>query len=92
MGARIVTSMQKRADRAVFVLASELVGTDRVPAGERLFDLAHDGVGCAVNVLNRDRFEQYADTLGELKAKIASGEIRVPTDDPSCEAFIAALR
>lgn len=92
IGAFILTSMQKRVDRAVFVLSTELIGTGRVKGGYRHFDLANDGVGFAVNSYNKDRLAPYEDMLGDLKARIVSGEIRVPDDDSSCADFIAGLR
>jgi basic membrane protein A len=91
-GERIASSMLKRVDRAIFVLSTELIGTGRVRGGYRLFNLANDGVACAVNAYNKERLAPYEDALGALKARIISGEIRVPADDPSCEAFIAGLK
>jgi len=91
-GALVLTSMLKRVDRAVFALSTELIGRGKVAGGYRLFDLANDGVGYAVNEFNKDRIAPYETALSALKAKIISGELRVPADDVSCADFIAGLK
>lgn len=92
IGRHILSSMLKRVDQAVFLTSEELIKTGKVKGGYRTYDLRANGVGLALNTYNKDRLEPYMDRLDELKARIMAGEIRVPSDDASAEAFIKALK
>lgn len=73
---RILTSMLKRVDVAVFEAIKSFVEGD-LEAGARVFDLSNDGVGYSTSgdFLSADIIAQ----LDELKTKIVDGEIEVPT-------------
>ncbi len=85
IGERIVTSMLKRIDRAVFLLSSDLInGGGRIDGGAIRLGLEEDGVGFVVNNLNREMLEPHLEELELLRAQIISGEILVP-DRPTVE-------
>ncbi len=73
---RILTSMLKRVDVAVFEAISSFVDGE-LEAGVRRFDLANDGVGYATSgdFMTEDVLAQ----LEELRQQIIDGEIEVPT-------------
>lgn len=71
----ILTSMLKRVDVAVFETLKKFVEGEEIPA-ETVFDLASDGVGYSTSGGFVTDIEPQ---LEELKAKIISGEIKVPT-------------
>lgn len=85
IGERIVTSMLKRVDRAIFLLSSDVIGGGgRVPGGPVRLGLQEDGVGFVVNEFNREMMEPYREELELLRAQIIAGEIVVP-DSPTLE-------
>lgn len=88
----IISSMEKRVDRAIFLLAKELVETGTVRGGTRVLSLADGGVDLAVNEANRTRMASCSGRLEALAARIASGEMRVPTDDAQASQFLKELR
>ena len=88
----IVTSMEKRLDRALVLLAGELVATGRVRGGARTLGLAEGCLGLAVNEANRGRLAPYSDMLATLAARVASGGIRVPADGIQAAQFLKELR
>ena len=72
---KVLTSMVKRVDNAVFDIFSE--GADMVP-GVRVMDLAADGVDVAVDDNNRALITpEMQAAVDEARAKIAAGEIEV---------------
>lgn len=73
--ARILTSMLKRVDVAVFETMKAACEGDTA-GGIKVFDLSNDGVGYATS---GGYVDDIAAQLDELKAKIVSGEITVPT-------------
>mgnify|MGYP001166116132 CR=1 FL=1 len=90
--AAIITSMEKRVDRALLLLAQELIGTGTVRGGPRILGLAEGGTGLARNEENRARLAPYSDRIDELVARIASGELRVPEDAVQASRFLKELR
>lgn len=72
---RILTSMLKRVDNAVFEASSAAVG-GTLAGGFLTYDLSTDGVGYSTSGGYLDAF---ADQLAELKAQIIDGTITVPT-------------
>jgi basic membrane protein A len=71
----ILTSMLKRVDTAVYTMVKSVV--EKAPlTGIQTFDLKTDGVGYATSNSLVTPFTAKAD---EFKAKIISGEIKVPT-------------
>ena len=72
----ILTSMIKRVDVAVFETIKAVKGGDK-SGGAKIFDLKNDGVGYATS---GGFVDDIKSKLDEIKAKIVSGEITVPTD------------
>ena len=70
-----LTSMLKRVDNAVFQTAEAVLNGD-LSGGFKTFDLSTDGVGYATS---GGYLDDVVDQLEELKAKVISGEIVVPT-------------
>ncbi len=73
--AHILTSMLKRVDVAVFETAKAVQAGD-LAGGFKVFDLSVDGVGYSTS---GGYLDEFVTQLDELKAKIVSGEIVVPT-------------
>ena len=73
--ARILTSMLKRVDVAVYETMKAACEGDTA-GGIKVFDLSNDGVGYSTS---GGYVDDIAGQLDELKAKIVSGEITVPT-------------
>ncbi|MFM7757071.1 MAG: BMP family protein, partial [Actinomycetota bacterium] len=71
----ILTSMLKRVDVAVFETIKAVVDGD-TSGGIKVFDLSNDGVGYSTS---GGYIDDFVDQLEEIKAKIISGEITVPT-------------
>jgi basic membrane protein A and related proteins len=71
----IITSMLKKVDVAVFDFIKS-VTEDAFKAGEVVYDLKKDGVGYSTTGGQMDDIKAQ---LEEYKAKIVSGEIKVPT-------------
>jgi basic membrane protein A len=71
----ILTSMLKRVDTAVFEFAKAIKEGD-FSGGFKTFNLANDGVGYSTS---GGYLDDVKDQLEELKAKVISGEIVVPT-------------
>lgn len=88
----ILSSMEKRLDRAVLLLAREAVETGTVRSGVRILGLAEGGMGLAVNEANRARLEPYSERLEMLAASVSAGGIRVPADDSQATQFLKDLR
>ena len=72
----IMTSMLKTVDVAVFDFVSSVAG-DKFAAGPTVYDLAKDGVGYSTS---GGMVDDIASKLEDYKAKIISGEIKVPTE------------
>lgn len=86
----ILTSMMKRVDNAVYSTISDLVA-GKFEGGYKVFGLAEDGVGYAINDFNKAMMSDIIAKLDELKGKIIKGEIEVPADKASLESFLAKL-
>ena len=71
----ILTSMLKRVDVAVFETIKAFT-TDKKLSGTTVFDLKADGVGYATS---GGYVDDIVSKLDALKAKVISGEIKVPT-------------
>jgi len=77
-------------DVAVFETIKALVD-GKFTGGYRNFGLAEDGVGYAENDVNRDMIAPYKAKLDELRGKIISGEIVVPTNKAELATFLQKL-
>jgi len=71
----IMTSMLKKVDVAVYDFITS-VNDDKFTAGTTTYDLAKDGVGYATS---GGQVDDIKTQLEDAKAKIISGEIKVPT-------------
>lgn len=74
----VLTSMLKRVDTAVYDTIKSVLDTN-FKGGYREFGVKDNGVGYAENEYNKDLISDIKPKLEELKAKIISGEIKVPT-------------
>ena len=88
----IITSMEKRLDRAILLLSQELIETGTVRGGVRVLGLAKGGLGLASNEANRARLAPYAEKLETFAADVSSGGMRVPADDAQASQFLKELR
>jgi len=70
-----LTSMLKRVDNAVYLTAKAVKDGDK-SGGFKTFDLKSDGVGYATS---GGYLDDVVSQLEDLKAKVISGEIVVPT-------------
>jgi basic membrane protein A len=74
---RVLTSMMKRVDSAVYdIIKSEVDG--KFVAGTRYFGLKDKGVDYAVDDNNAKLIEPYKTKLEEMREKIIKGQIKVP--------------
>ncbi|MCL6431274.1 MAG: BMP family ABC transporter substrate-binding protein [Anaerolineae bacterium] len=86
----ILTSMLKRVDVAVYdTIKSVVQGTFK--GGIGVFGLAEDGVGYAVNDYNKAMIQDITAKLDEIKAKVVSGEIKVPTSNAELSEFLKSI-
>lgn len=92
IGKYILTSMMKRVDQSVFITSKELIENGKVKGGYEVFSLANDGVALAQNDFNKDKLAPYMAQIDDLKAKIVSGDIKVPSDDAGAAAFVKGLK
>lgn len=74
----ILTSMTKRVDVAVYDTIKALIGNS-FKGGYQEFGVKENGVGYAENEYNKNLIGDIKGKLDEIKAKIVSGEIKVPT-------------
>lgn len=74
---RILTSMLKRVDTAVFEAIKDKVNGKFTP-GVRYFGLGDKGVDYSVDENNRDIVSPFQSRLEEMRAKIVKGEVLVP--------------
>lgn len=88
--ARILTSMLKRVDTSVYATIKSLV-EGKWKGGYRVFGLAEDGVGFAMNQYNQGLMKGIAPKLDDLKKKIISGEIQPPVDKKELDEFLKKL-
>ena len=72
----IMTSMLKKVDVAVFDFISQ-VNDGNFTAGSTIYDLEKDGVGYSTS---GGQIDDIVSKLDDYKAKIISGEIKVPTE------------
>lgn len=87
----ILTSMLKRVDVAVYDTIKDYV-EGNFKGGYRVFGLAEDGVGYALNDYNKNMISDITAKLDEIKDKIVKGEIKVPADKKQYEEFVKGLK
>lgn len=74
---RVLTSMLKRVDVAVFETIKDKVA-GRFTAGTRHFGLADKGIDYAVDEHNRTLVEPFQDKLAKVRDAIITGQVKVP--------------
>jgi basic membrane protein A len=84
----IVTSMLKRVDNVVYAIGRELSSGVAIAGGYRTFGLAEGGVGYVSAGLT----PEAVTVLSGLASRVASGDIRVPSDEQSLADFVSVLR
>ena len=88
----VLTSMFKRVDTGVFSTSKTFIDTKKLPGGYITLGLAEDGVGYAVNDLNKANLADVQAKLDELSAKIISGEIKVPDENVDMKEWAKSLK
>lgn len=88
----ILASTLRRPDGAVLGLAKEFFQTGSVKAGPRVLGLGAGAVDLVLGRQSRDRLAPLGPELDALRARIISGELRVPRDEASAGDFAKALR
>ncbi|MBL8066194.1 MAG: BMP family ABC transporter substrate-binding protein [Chthonomonadaceae bacterium] len=89
---RVLTSMIKNVDEALFMTMKD-VKDGKWAAGAVIYDLKSGGVGTSACKFTKDTIgEGKLKMLDDIKAKIVSGEIKVPYDEATYNAFIAGLK
>ena len=86
----ILTSMLKRVDQSVFLVAEDFINNGgSVDGGYRTFGLSDGGVGVAINDYNRELISPYTDDLDDLRQMVIDGEITVPDHDEKIPEWTA---
>lgn len=88
----VLTSMVKRVDEAVYSTIKDL-SEGKFSGGERMYTLADGGVGLSEMKFTKERIgaEKLA-AIDAVKARIVSGEIKVPTTKEELETYLAGLK
>ncbi|MCE9559215.1 MAG: BMP family ABC transporter substrate-binding protein [Armatimonadetes bacterium] len=85
----VLTSMVKKVDEAVFSTISD-VKEDKFTPGAKMYDLKVNGVGVTDFRNTKDKIgAENIKKLEEVKAKIISGEIKVPSTKDEFDAMMA---
>lgn len=88
----VLTSMIKRVDEAVYQTIKDLQGGS-FAAGEKVYDLAANGVGLSDMKFTKDKIgADNLKKLDEIKAKIVSGEIKVPAKPEDLATYLANVK
>ncbi len=87
----VLTSMIKRVDVSVFSTIKD-VKEDKFTSGVQVFDLKSEGVGTSEFKFTKEMIgEENLKKLDEVKQKIISGEIAVPSTKEQFDAYHMAL-
>lgn len=88
----VLTSMLKRVDVAIFNTIKDLKD-GKWSAGTIVYDLKADGVGLSPMTHTKELVgSETLAKVDEMKAKIISGEIKVPTTREELDAYFASLK
>lgn len=89
---RILTSMVKRVDEAVYQTIKDVVEGKFAP-GEKMYDVASGGVGLTDFEFTKDLIgKANIDKVKEIEGMIARGEITVPTSEEEYTKFVEMLK
>lgn len=87
----VLTSMIKRVDEAVFQTIKD-VKEGKFSAGAVIYDLKANGVGLSEMRFTKDKIgPDNLAKIEEMRKKIISGELVVPTDLAGLERYVASL-
>jgi len=88
----VLTSMIKRVDEAVFSTIQDVIN-GKFSAEKKVYDLAANGVGYSALTHTKEAIgEANIAKVEEIKTKISSGEIKVPTSSDEYATFVAGLK
>lgn len=89
---RVLTSMIKRVDEAVFQTIKDLQD-GKWSAGTNLYDLKANGVGLSPMTYTKDAIgAENLKKIEDVKAKIVSGELKVPATMDELTAYLASFK
>ncbi len=89
---RVLTSMIKRVDEAVFSTITD-VKNGAFANGDKVYDLKADGVGLSPMTHTKDAVgPENAAKVAAIAEKIKSGEIKVPATKEDLAAYLAGLK
>lgn len=88
----LLASSRRQPEGLVLGLAKEYAQTRTVKAGHRVLGLGAGAVDLALGSQSRDRLGPLMPELEGLRARIISGELRVPRDESTAGDFAKALR
>ncbi|MBS1721536.1 MAG: BMP family ABC transporter substrate-binding protein [Armatimonadetes bacterium] len=89
---RVLTSMIKHVDEGVFMTIRDLKD-GKFTAGAVVYDLKAGGVGTSEFKYTKGIIgDENLKKLDAIKAKVISGEIKVPVDEATYNSFIAGLK
>ncbi len=88
----VLTSMIKHVDESVFSTIKD-VKDGKFKGGTVIYDLKSNGVGLSEMKFTQDKLPPDAKAkLDEIKGKIVSGEIKVPSTDEELTAYLATVK
>jgi basic membrane protein A and related proteins len=88
----VLTSMIKKVDESVFSTIQD-VKDGKFSGGTKIYDLKSNGVGLSEMKYTQDKLPKDAMAkVDEMKAKIISGEIKVPTTEEELTAYLGTLK
>ncbi len=88
----VASSMVKRYDEAVLRCSTAWLSAGLLPSGLVELGLADGCVGLARNAWNRALMDRFQPALDALEQRVLRGELAVPRDDATLEAFLKSLR
>ncbi len=89
---RILTSMVKRVDEAVYQTIKDVVD-GKFASGEKMYDVASGGIGLTEFEFTKDLIgKEKLDQVKEIEGMISSGEITVPTTEEEFAKFVEMLK
>ncbi len=88
----VLTSMVKHVDEAVYSTIKDVKDGKFTP-DEHIYDLKVKGVGLSPMTYTKDKIgPDNMKKVDDISAKVVSGEIKVPNDQTSLDAYLATLK
>jgi basic membrane protein A len=88
----VIAVATERADVALSALIEELFSSGTVKGGVRVLGIKDEAVGYELSESRGDELAPFARRLEELRARVVSGEISVPSDGEALARFIKGLK